>query len=170
MSRFDYQHKQGNTLVEVLIAAAIFGLIITGFIQTLSSLAFVQLKTKARLESILMAKEYIEIAYNLSLQDWDEFSSYDGTYHIQKLPTADTTKPFPYYQLQSGSEIVNGTIERSLEIGSVYRDVNGVIVTDPSLGTLDPDTKEVIVNSETLNNTAVEPITYKTYFIKLEKF
>lgn len=93
----------GQSLIELLIAVAVFGLIITPFLGSLLNLTTAQVRYRHRVQASQYAREGLEIAYNLVVnsQDWDDFAdTYDGqTWH------PSSTDPL---ELVEGTELIDG--------------------------------------------------------------
>ena len=158
------KNQSGSTLIEILIASVVFSIVLLAFISALSTFGIIQIKTKLRSEGILLSKEYMEIAYNLSLQNWDAFYSLNDTYTIQIRDTPDFNNIFPYYTFSPGLETIADTYTRSIEISSVYRDDQGKI-SDNVNGQLDPQTKKIKVTTSIIPIDTIEPLVYETYLI-----
>lgn len=73
--------RSGQTLIEIIIAIAIFSVVVSLAIFSVANVSSSTVRSRLRSQATNYAKEGIEICYNLSLQDWIEFSDKSGTYH-----------------------------------------------------------------------------------------
>jgi type II secretory pathway pseudopilin PulG len=120
----------GFSIVELLIAIAIFVVIAIGVVP-----AIIQTFTLANLgdnetDATLYAQEGIEAARSIKNQSWANMI--DGNYG---LATGSGVWAF------SGLNNIKGNYTRQITVADVYRNGSGTIVT--SGGTLDPNTKQV---------------------------
>jgi len=159
-----FPRQRGNTLVEILLASTILVIVITAFIGALANLGFVQVKAKLQSESVQLAREYVEIAYNLSLQDWETFRQLEGTYTIQAKNSPNYDEPFPWYDLQNAPISSEEKIIRTITFSPVYRDGQGKITDNPGSGdTQDVDTRKITVNAKVKDVDGLEETVFETY-------
>lgn len=151
--------RQGSSLIETLIASALFGLVLLGFVSAISSLGISELKSRLRTEAAQSAREAIEIAYNLSTQDWQTFASLDGDYH----PIISND----HYGLADNEQSLasNPLLKRRLTITPARRDTSGLIVE--SGGTIDPTTMRVTSLVYWNEGKESERVVYTTYLTDL---
>lgn len=162
-------NQSGAGLLETIIATAIFGIIMVGFVSSISSLGFTEIKTRLRTDATQAARENAEIAYNLSVRDWADFSTLADSnkkYH-PKFPVTGAN----YVSLEPGEEklSINNALNRYLVISPVNRDLDGNIVE--SGGTLDPDTlkiESVVYWGDGDMSETVSFVSYLTNFSTLE--
>ena len=150
--------QQGQTLLEITIAVAILGWIIVMAIASYVNLASAQLRTRLRTQATQYAREGQEIPYNLSLQNWEEFSKLNGDYH----PVLSGTTLI----LQPGNETIAEKFTRSIHIEPARRDPEGNISDKNGV---DKDTMKVIstVVIETTKNK--QEISLTNYLINLNQ-
>jgi len=126
-------NNQGQNLIEVLFALALFLVFIVGAI----SLTFKYLATTQRVQELSQTKaiviESFEAVQSISYNSWDSFA--DGIYGLN----ADNSS----WQFQTEPNLINNIYTRSIIISPVQRDANCDIVA--SGGINDPDTKLVTV-------------------------
>lgn len=127
----------GYSLVELLLAIALFGVLVTtlftGFISTREG----RPQQQQRLQATALMQEAIEAMRIVREESWDLIAT-NGTYYPS--PTATS------WALSAGVETIDALIglTRQIEISDVYRDGSGAI-TDTG-GTLDPSTKAVTIS------------------------
>jgi len=139
MNNKNKQFSRGLGLVEGVVAVAIVGTVFVAMIGAFNLFLRTALATSPELKAVFLVEEGLESVRAIRDIDWDT--------EIDSL-TIDT----PYYlsfsdgrwQLSTTQSYVDGTHERIVTFEAVNRDVDGRIVT--SGGTLDPDTKKVIVS------------------------
>ncbi|MDQ5900761.1 MAG: hypothetical protein QG600_339 [Patescibacteria group bacterium] len=124
-------HMKGSLLLELLIAVGVFAIVLPPLIMGFISAGGGKAQQNRRIEAIALLRETEEAVRSVREKGWSSFAT-NGTYH----PIVSSTE----WSLVAGTENVNG-LTRSLEISSVSRDSNGVVVT--SGGTIDPSTKKV---------------------------
>lgn len=161
--------QHGTTLIELLVSAAILSIVLTGFIAGLAGLGVNQVKTRIQSEAIHLNREYAEIAYNLSLQNWDAFANLEGEFIIdfRQAPAFGDTNPFPFYQLEPAPTSSQDRFTRTIALGPAYRDSSGNL-TDTSEGaTPDPNTRSVTVTTTFTDGDFIEPVVFQTYLTNL---
>jgi len=149
----------GQTLFELLIAMAIFALIITPFVSSLINLTSSQVKYRHRIQATQYCREALEIVYNLAANypSWEDFVT---TY-------ADPLKT--YYPSQSGEldliegiePAIEGRFSRQIVITKALRNNQGNI--DKNDSNPDDNTIEIISRvfwKERNKNEKIEIITY----------
>lgn len=126
-------NNQGQNLIEVLFALALFLVFIVGSL----SLTFKYLVTTQRVQELSQVKaiaiESFEAVQSISYNSWDSFA--DGIYGLN----ADNSS----WQFQTEPNLINNIYTRSIIISPVQRDGDCDIVE--SGGIDDPDTKLVTV-------------------------
>lgn len=131
--------ENGQTVVEVLVAVAIFSALATSAIfLILGSFESVRYGGDAEVASAF-AQEGIDAARSVANQGWGELPV-GGPYGVSAAAG--------YWQLSGGGD-ATGKFSRAISVEQVYRDGSGNIA--PS-GTLDPRTKKIntLVNWETV--------------------
>jgi len=123
----------GQSLVEVLLALALFVIVVAGTSILLSR----YLETQQRAQTLdrvrIIAEESAEAVTSIALNDWTALL--DGTYGLSSLTG--------HWTFAADPNVLDNTFTRSLEISPVNRDENCAIVE--SGGTPDPDTKRLDV-------------------------
>jgi len=160
-----HNSQSGTTLIETLIAAVLLTLLLAAFIGSLSTLALVQVKARLKTEAVQLTREYSEIAYNLSLQNWNAFSQIDGTYTLHIRDNPDYDLDFPYYELQDPSLFSDESFTRTITFGPTFRDPNGKITSDKQNGTPDPDTRQITVITKFNKSDTIEDTIFETYLM-----
>lgn len=152
--------NQGSTLIETLIAITIFAIIATGFISATFALGMSELRTRIRTEAAQLARENIEIVYNLSVQDWNSLIQLEGEYHT-------TLNSQGFFELTEGREILDSAVpfSRYLLIEPLTRDTFGDLVTVEDDEVVNMVRVESIVSWETGNQ---EEISYRLYLTNFD--
>ena len=122
----------GQTLLEILIALVILGIVLTMFIPAIGNLSRSQVRSRDKIQAAQYAREGLEITYNISLHDWLVFKNLRGVYH----PIVASG----IYVLETGDERVAGKFNRSITIQLAKRDEEGNITEN---GTEDSKTLKV---------------------------
>ena len=146
--------SKGYTLLELLIAIAIFALVLVTLISSIANLGAVQLKTKHRSFATQSAREGIEISYNQSVNDWESFKLLNGPYH----PELNSGE----YSLIPGQETLQNIYIREITISPVLRDANGLISDS---GTPDPNSMVVVSKVTWTTNAYTDDIEFSTILI-----
>jgi len=160
MNNKNKQFSRGLGLVEGVVAVAIVGTVFVAMIGAFNLFLRTALATSPELKAVFLVEEGLESVRAIRDIDWDT--------EIDSL-TIDT----PYYlsfsdgrwQLSTTQSYVDGTHERIVTFEAVNRDVDGRIVT--SGGTLDPDTKKVIVSVSWSTRGSVVTKTATAYTVDL---
>lgn len=155
--------NRGSSLIETLIAVSIFALIASGFVSATMTLGMSQLRAKIRSEAALIARESLEIAYNLSVQDWESFKALNqGEYY----PAIDPVTSF--YRLETGDELVINKLDmrRRVEIQPLVRDVNGDFVAP--LSGQEPEFVKATAKVNWKAGPQTESIEYEIYLTNFE--
>lgn len=122
------QYNQGSLLVEVLVGAAIIGVVLVAMIfvttTVLQSLTFVEERNKA----LLLSEEGIEFLFYLRSESWSNVSSLTtGTeYYFDVTPTIINSTSTP--------ELIDSMFARSFTIEPLYRDADDDIVSSTTAG------------------------------------
>jgi hypothetical protein len=123
-------YQDGQTVVEVLVAVAIFAALSTSAVfLLLGSFESVRYGGDAEVASAF-AQEGIDAARSVISQGWGELPV-GGPYGLSSAAG--------YWQI-SGSGDISGKLSRAVSVGQVYRDGGGNIAP---AGTLDPRTKKI---------------------------
>ncbi len=129
--------QAGYSLVELLLAIAIFGVLVTtlfsGFIATREG----KPQQEQRFTAVALFQESVEALRIIREQGWVNVAT-NGTYHPEKTPQPNPTT----WSLAAGAETI-GLFTRTIEIDDVYRNAGGDIVSVG--GTLDPSSKAVTI-------------------------
>jgi hypothetical protein len=125
--------QRGATLVEVLIAIALAGVLLPTFAQASLLAKTNRPSAEQRIQAASLLREATEAVRVVREGGWANVST-DGTYHPA---IASNT-----WSLAGGSEVI-GNFTRQIVINSIQRNISGTIVS--SGGIVDPSTKQVIV-------------------------
>lgn len=131
-------NNKGFSLVEIVISIAIF--VIVAIIATSSMVNIFAARAKAYqdVKTLEIAREGVEICYNISVRDWNNFKVLTGEYH----PAIDDSNPsHKIYYLAPGVETLENNIERKIVISKAKRDSDGNVTE--FLGTPDENTLKV---------------------------
>ncbi len=145
--------KSGQTLLEVLLAVAVAGLVIPALLLGFISSRQGNLAQSRRLEATFLLSEESSAINSVRERGWAAFAV-NGTYH----PVVSGSE----WTLAAGPETING-LTRSLTIEDVYRSTtSGQIVL--SGGVLDPSSKKITarVNWTALIASEISSVTYIT--------
>lgn len=127
------QGARGQSLVEIILAIGLAGIILPGLITGLVASRGGKVQQEKRVDAVSFLKEAQEAVRSVRESGWASIAT-NGTFH----PTLSSNR----WVLSAGSETVNG-LTRSIVISDVYRDDEGSIAT--SGGTLDPSTKQIVL-------------------------
>ncbi len=72
--------SRGQTLIEVLISLAIFSLVLVPFISSIINLTSSHLRYQHQIQATQLARESLEIAYNLAVNNENFWSSFCDKY------------------------------------------------------------------------------------------
>lgn len=126
--------NKGQSLIEVLLAIAIFAILITGSV----SLSLHYFNNIMRAQELLQAKIITQNSYeaiqSIAYDNWSNLVN--GTYGL--------TKASGYWEFSGTSDEIHSKYTRTITISDIERDDDCNIV--PSGGTIDPDTKQVDLN------------------------
>ncbi|MCA9370032.1 MAG: hypothetical protein H6774_00300 [Pseudomonadales bacterium] len=124
--------QAGSSVIEVLVAMALFLLIVPAIIFGLITSRDGQPQSENRFEATLLLRESVEATRVMREGGWSTFAQ-NGEFH----PVVSGS----VWSLQPGSELV-GNFTRTITISDVRRDAAGNIVD--AGGELDPSTKKVV--------------------------
>lgn len=127
-----YAKQTGATLVEVLVAIALTGIMLPAFAEAILTSDAARPNAERRLQADALEREAMEAVRVVREAGWSNVST-AGTYH--PVQSGNT------WTLTSGSETIS-TMTRQITISDVRRDATGAIVA--SGGTNDPSTKYVV--------------------------
>lgn len=160
--------QRGFTIVEALIATAVIIVALTSILGLVTLSLVASSIAKQTTQATLFAQDAMEALRNFrDGVDWNNDDSndvYDGlgvvltgiAYHLDQ----STDSP-PKWHLESGERVVDGFTQKVV-FSDVFRDSNDDIASG---GTLDPDTKKVVVTvswTERGRSHEVELVTYLT--------
>lgn len=134
---------RGQSLVEVIIAVAIFVIIAGSSVVTILGSFLTSRLGEEETQATLLVIEGLEAAQSIRNQDWNDLT--DGDHGLLSSGSWSF----------SGTSDTDGKFSRVVNVSSVERDLNGDIVE--SGGTVDEDTKKV-VSSVTWNFTTTRTI------------
>lgn len=170
--------NSGQTLVEVLVAAAIFSLILTPFLSSLLNLTRAQVKYRHQTQATQYAREGLEIVYNIAVNtdSWADFAAYANN--------PDPNNPDLYYpvpigmpsvytllSLQRGTQsLAGGTFLRAIFFQKARRDdVSGNLSEDPTA----PEDSNTIKTTSRVSwqeGGREQKVEFNTYLIDLTAF
>jgi type II secretory pathway pseudopilin PulG len=129
-------NQRGIGLIEILIAAAIIGLVLTSLAAVGNFALKISDHLKKNIIAANLAAEAIEAAKSVKEENWNNIAGLDlgAAYHPSK-----TGSPLKW-TLSQDSETING-FSRQVVLSPVYRDSNDDIAA--AGGTLDSDTKKI---------------------------
>jgi prepilin-type N-terminal cleavage/methylation domain-containing protein len=127
-----HQSQKGQTLVEVLVAIAIAGIMLPALATALAASREGRAQEEERVQATALLREADEAVRSVREKGWTGFAV-NGTYR----PAISGST----WTLTSGAETI-GTFTRQVVISDVQRNSSGAIVT--SGGTVDPSTKKVV--------------------------
>jgi type II secretory pathway pseudopilin PulG len=133
ISRSKLRHQAGATIVEVLVAIALTGIMLPALATALVAAHAGKATSGQQLQAESLMREGTEAVRSVREKGWSNIAT-DGTYHPVISGSA--------WALSAGSETI-GSFTRSIVISTPQRNSSGVIVT--SGGTNDPSTKHVVV-------------------------
>jgi len=129
--------NKGIALIELLIAVAIASVIIGLAVQVMVLVRSSFLASNIRYVSRDLLDSTVDIIRSIKESSWDTLAL-EGIYH----PVMSGNQ----WTLVSGDETITGTqFTRSIQIANICRDSNLLIVDCPD-GTIDPDSKQIIVD------------------------
>lgn len=128
--------KQGFTLVEVLIGAALMAIVLSMFLSTLASLGIAEVKTRQRNQAVAVAQDTMELLYHASIENWSAFAAMEGTYGLTVRAAAVPTADFAYLDFRPALEQeITDRLSRTITLSPVFRTPDGEIA---DTGVLDP--------------------------------
>lgn len=154
----NFKTEKGVSIIEILIASAIIGIALVGFLGILSFSVRVFVLAEEKSQADALAQEALEIVRNF--RDTTKWNI-DGigilasgvSYFLQQAGS-----PLKW-SLNQGTETING-FTRQIIFENVMRDSNDNIVEGG--GALDLDTKKVITIISWREDESIEIITYLT--------
>ncbi|HUW21678.1 MAG TPA: prepilin-type N-terminal cleavage/methylation domain-containing protein [Candidatus Bathyarchaeia archaeon] len=159
---------KGQTLIELLIATAIFALIISPFVSSLANLTFAQVRYRHQIQAAQYAREALEIAYNIIInledtQAWDTFvadyADNGQVYH----PTL--TEPL---SLMTGIELpIAGKFSRQIAFEKARRD-NDTLDIDKNGAIIDSNTLKITVTVNWNDQGKTQDVKIFTYLINFK--
>ncbi len=147
-----FKSDKGATLVEVLVAIALAGIVLPALMLAITSANAINPSSSQQLYANSLLHQLMEVTRNVREKGWSNVAT-NGTYH----PTISGSS----WSLTSGTTTVSGFTE-SIIISSVQRNTSDAIVS--SGGTVDPSTKYIVatVTWTTPANGSVSSSTYLT--------
>ncbi len=151
--------RNGQSIIEVLVASAVGVILITGAIVIIAPTLKGSSASTTRSVSVARAVDLLENVRAWSESDWNRIASLSTSTASQYYLTTSTS-PF---SVQSGVEslrLSTTTYTRYFRVSDVYRDGSGAIVA--SSGSLDPSTKKITAVYSLQNNATSSMVTYVT--------
>ncbi len=151
----DRARDGGNSLVEVVIGAAILSAVSLAFLGTLSVVSSFHQKDMLSIKGSLLAEEGLEALRWIKAGGWSSLSSLP-TGQSRYLAVAPTS-----WGVTTTPEVVDGIFYRSFRLSQVQRGAGDSIVA--SGGVVDPNTLLADVSVSWRWHNATTTITYKDY-------
>lgn len=153
--------RKGMTLVEVVVGVAILSVFFLVLADVFNLYLSTSLTAQKSVKATFLAEEGIEAVKFMRKVSWDN-----------RITTLSSNTPFYVFWHNNtwyNTTDITGTYidgyERSLMFSDVNRDASYNIVS--SGGTLDPNTRELVVTVSWKNNNATTTKTLKTYIMNL---
>jgi len=129
--------KKGFSLVEIILAVALFGIFATAFISLLINAYGSNFQASEKDKAALYAKQGMEAVWSIRRQAWNLLAN--GDYGL--------TSTNGYWEFSGSSELLEDKYTRIINIADACRDIAGDIVecTEPG-ATVDLHTKKATVN------------------------
>lgn len=128
--------KRAYILLDALVGAAMLALILAALLPTIGLLNIKASKSNFETEAASILVSGMEIAYTISLSDWNSLVV-DQTYVVGTSGSTWLLSP-------GASQLEHAKFTRVIQILAVCRDTDGDQTTCPS-GTTDPDSKTIKV-------------------------
>jgi hypothetical protein len=159
MHIFTKSSQNGESILEILLAVAIFSIVLPAILYTLGALASSQPERNIFFDALVLTEETKNTIQQLKSTNWSAVSS-NGDYALTKVNGVDalvliSTTPTPG---------ANGFI-RTIHVGEVKRD-NGMIVDQG--GVVDNATKKITINIAWVSNQL--PVTTDLYITRSDMF
>jgi prepilin-type N-terminal cleavage/methylation domain-containing protein len=128
--------SSGFSLIEVILAVALFGLFATAFIGMLLVTSGSSLQAKEKDQAVLYAKQGIDAVLSIRRQGWNMLSN--GSFGV--------TKENGFWELKVETDTLDEIYNRTILINEVCRDINNDFTECDQPGAeIDPYVKKVIV-------------------------
>ena len=147
--------QQGSVLIEVVVGAAIFGVVALAFLGSFSALSMFHERDMLYIKADLLAEEGIEASRLIKDNGWNNLSSISSGNNEYLLLNGSS------WSFTTVPEIVDGLFYRTIKVSKVSRDGSSNIVTLG--GTVDPNTLLVESDVSWSYRNAASTVTYKTY-------
>jgi len=156
------KYKTGLTIVEALIAIAVFVVLLLAVIGVYNFYLRIALSNGTSIKATFLAQEGLEAVRFMRDQSWDNITSLsvDTSYGVvfESGTWAATTTEI----------LIDSLFNREVILSEVYRDdATSQIVS--SGGTLDPDTLKVTLNISWSNHSATTTKTVSTYISNIHE-
>lgn len=130
------QQNKGVGLIEILVAIAIIGLILTSLAGLGNFILKINQQNKQSVIAAFLAQEAIEAIRAIKEENWNLIANLTDSNPYHPIKAGSPLK----WVLTAGAETING-LTRQITVSPVYRDTNDNIIT--SGGILDPETKKI---------------------------
>jgi len=125
------KNKEGQSLLELIIAMAVFVLVVSSIMFLVIDSHAANRQGSERTQASMITQEGIEAAKSITKQGWNKLV--DGEYGL------DDNNGF--WDWSGAVDVIDNKFTRKIIVESVYRDGNGDIIDTG--GTYDVDTKKV---------------------------
>ena len=166
MNRSRTKINSGQTLVELLIAMAVFSLIIGPFLSSLINLTAAQVRYRHRIQAAQYAREELEIAYNIAVnaEAWEDFTNLVDPDNPEKPYHPSPTGVLAF---DEGTELIGGIFTRETTFKKARRDDAGNVVDDET-ATEDENTIKVVAKVSWRERGKDQEIVLTTYLMNFE--
>lgn len=131
------QHKKGESILEILLAVAIFAIVLPAILYTMGALASSQPERNIFFDALVYTEETKNTIQQLKSANWDAVAT-SGDYSLETLNDVDTLVPVPITPTPDARGF-----SRIIHIEDVRRN-NGIIVSEG--GVVDGATKKITID------------------------
>ncbi|MES2953328.1 MAG: hypothetical protein V4674_02110 [Patescibacteria group bacterium] len=146
--------KAGFGIVEVVVGSAVIAVVVFGFTSLSAQLLRTSYANSDRVKAVHLSEEGIEAIRFIRDSDWNTFSA------LTNGASYDVVLSGGVWQASASRSMIDGRFLRTVMLSSVYRDTAGAVVA--SGGTLDADSRKVVVSIEWKNHASTTPAAAST--------